>query len=324
MDGLPKQFVSSLKVLFDILDEDRSGYIRLVDVESRWNGEGVRGLPAGVIEALRKVTPHSGYLSFDRFVMGLKLAMFKSKHNYVDYSDDNRRTPTNEFQSSDPQQQQQQCGAETSDAETGGGGGNMGVIQLHHLHPTGHGLSQPGHSGLPVTQRTYGAAITATVRPNNAINIVKPVPPSNAEVRQHRVPHSKSSGNTNANMYSSSATNSQTGERDRYISPPPPRPKRYPLNTQHPLPSHPAERARSPQDNLSQGPPQVPPRDYRKSAKSVIINELKQWQKTRLRNNEDADKHPRITSVSSDSRLVDKKSNPNYDIYGKSERKRIM
>ncbi|KAL4219288.1 negative regulation of protein localization to cell cortex [Mactra antiquata] len=77
-EGLPKQFVTSLRILFDILDEDRTGFVRLRDIETRWHEEGVSGLPSGVIEALRKVAPRNGRLSFDGFVTGLKLALLKN------------------------------------------------------------------------------------------------------------------------------------------------------------------------------------------------------------------------------------------------------
>ncbi|XP_041368915.1 suppressor APC domain-containing protein 2-like [Gigantopelta aegis] len=76
---LPKQFISSLKILFEILDENRNGFVRLCDIESRWSDQGVKGLPFGVIEALRKVTPPNGLLTFSRFVSGLKLALFSSR-----------------------------------------------------------------------------------------------------------------------------------------------------------------------------------------------------------------------------------------------------
>ena len=78
---LPKQFISSLKILFEILDEHRNGFVRLCDIESRWSDQGVKGLPFGVIEALRKVTPPNGLLSFNRFVSGLKLALFSSRNS---------------------------------------------------------------------------------------------------------------------------------------------------------------------------------------------------------------------------------------------------
>lgn len=78
-DGLPRQFLSSLRILFDILDEKKCGYVRLQDIETRWHDEGVKGLPSGVTDALRKVAPQNGYLSFERFVSGLKLALLTSK-----------------------------------------------------------------------------------------------------------------------------------------------------------------------------------------------------------------------------------------------------
>ena len=79
LDGMPKQFVSSLKVLFDILDEEKSGLVRLADIESRWKDGEVSGLPNGVVEALKKVTPASGKLTFERFVAGLKIALLRNK-----------------------------------------------------------------------------------------------------------------------------------------------------------------------------------------------------------------------------------------------------
>ncbi|XP_062585534.1 suppressor APC domain-containing protein 2-like [Saccostrea cucullata] len=88
IEGLPKQFISSLKVLFDILDERNCGYVKFSDIEARWHEEGVRGLPSGVTEALRKVTPANGYLSFDRFVAGLKLALLTSQKKSKDLRDD--------------------------------------------------------------------------------------------------------------------------------------------------------------------------------------------------------------------------------------------
>ena len=81
MEGLPRQFLSSLRILFDILDENRTGYVSLCDIETRWSDDGVRGLPPGVVDGLRKVTPPNGLLTFDRFVSGLKLVLTKRKGN---------------------------------------------------------------------------------------------------------------------------------------------------------------------------------------------------------------------------------------------------
>lgn len=80
-EELPKQFVASLKTLFDILDEGRTGFVRLGDIESRWQTDGPEeALPSGVIEALRKVTPSNGNLSFDRFVAGIKIALLRNRN----------------------------------------------------------------------------------------------------------------------------------------------------------------------------------------------------------------------------------------------------
>ncbi|ESP04006.1 hypothetical protein LOTGIDRAFT_109829 [Lottia gigantea] len=74
-DGLPKNFLNSLRVLYDILDEDKNGYVHLRDIETRWNDRGVNGLPPGVLHALKNVAPANGFLTFDLFVSGLKLAL---------------------------------------------------------------------------------------------------------------------------------------------------------------------------------------------------------------------------------------------------------
>uniref|UniRef100_A0A2L2YED5 Suppressor APC domain-containing protein n=1 Tax=Parasteatoda tepidariorum TaxID=114398 RepID=A0A2L2YED5_PARTP len=66
------------------MDDKRTGYVRLSDIEKRWQGEiGTRnGLPSGVIESLRKVTPANGLLTFERFCAGLRICLLRhdSKH----------------------------------------------------------------------------------------------------------------------------------------------------------------------------------------------------------------------------------------------------
>ncbi|ELU06628.1 hypothetical protein CAPTEDRAFT_189263 [Capitella teleta] len=79
---LPKRFVDYLRTLFDILDTEKSGYIKIEDIENRWQVDGEEpGLPSGVMDSLRKVTPLSGKLSFERFLAGLKIALLQSQHN---------------------------------------------------------------------------------------------------------------------------------------------------------------------------------------------------------------------------------------------------
>ncbi|XP_017027627.1 suppressor APC domain-containing protein 2 [Drosophila kikkawai] len=79
MDALPKQFVLSMKKLFDILDDKQSGYVRYTDIEKGWQDDGSKGLPRGVLDSLRRVTPTSGLLSFERFCAGLKLCLLRNQ-----------------------------------------------------------------------------------------------------------------------------------------------------------------------------------------------------------------------------------------------------
>uniref|UniRef100_A0A8D2J1P8 Suppressor APC domain containing 2 n=1 Tax=Varanus komodoensis TaxID=61221 RepID=A0A8D2J1P8_VARKO len=69
---------SSLRPLFDILDDRRRGCVHLREIESRWrlppDGEGP-ALPPGVLEGLRRAAPPSGYLTFERFVLGLRASL---------------------------------------------------------------------------------------------------------------------------------------------------------------------------------------------------------------------------------------------------------
>ncbi|XP_067417569.1 suppressor APC domain-containing protein 2 [Emydura macquarii macquarii] len=74
-EGLPRAFLQSLRTLFDILDDRRRGYVHLREIESRWQGAEARELPPGVLEGLRQAAPASGYLTFERFVLGLRAAL---------------------------------------------------------------------------------------------------------------------------------------------------------------------------------------------------------------------------------------------------------
>lgn len=79
LDNLPRKFVSSMRTLFDIMDDKRTGFVRLVDIEARWQDDGSKGLPQGVIDCLRRVTPPSGMLSFERFCAGLKICLLRNQ-----------------------------------------------------------------------------------------------------------------------------------------------------------------------------------------------------------------------------------------------------
>ncbi|XP_044124307.1 suppressor APC domain-containing protein 2 isoform X2 [Bufo gargarizans] len=78
--GLPRAFLHSLRTLFDILDDERRGYVHIQEIESRWRGADTRELPPGVLLCLRKVAPPDGYLTFDRFVLGLRTSMLNSQN----------------------------------------------------------------------------------------------------------------------------------------------------------------------------------------------------------------------------------------------------
>ncbi|KAF4520426.1 hypothetical protein B566_EDAN003997 [Ephemera danica] len=81
LDGLPKQFVMAMRTLFDIMDDKRTGFVRFTEIERRWRDDGTKGLPKGVIESLRKVTPPNGLLSFERFCTGLKICLLRNQKN---------------------------------------------------------------------------------------------------------------------------------------------------------------------------------------------------------------------------------------------------
>ncbi|XP_062938608.1 suppressor APC domain-containing protein 2 [Cynocephalus volans] len=77
-EGPPRAFLQSLRTLFDILDDRRRGCVHLREIESRWRGADARELPRGVLEGLRQVAPASGYLTFERFVAGLRTSLLSA------------------------------------------------------------------------------------------------------------------------------------------------------------------------------------------------------------------------------------------------------
>ncbi|XP_011499126.1 PREDICTED: suppressor APC domain-containing protein 2 isoform X2 [Ceratosolen solmsi marchali] len=79
IDGLPKHFVSAMRTLFDIMDDQKTGYVNYSDIEVRWRDDGSSGLPKGVLDGLKKVTPPNGLLSFERFCAGLKICLLHAQ-----------------------------------------------------------------------------------------------------------------------------------------------------------------------------------------------------------------------------------------------------
>ena len=55
LQGLPVKFVSAMRTLFDVLDDKKSGFISLTDIETRWTQKEEEGgaVPSGVIDCLR-------------------------------------------------------------------------------------------------------------------------------------------------------------------------------------------------------------------------------------------------------------------------------
>ena len=55
LQGLPVKFVSAMRILFDMMDDQKTGYISLADIETRWSQKEEEGgtVPTGVIDCLR-------------------------------------------------------------------------------------------------------------------------------------------------------------------------------------------------------------------------------------------------------------------------------
>ena len=74
---LPPEFVKYMRTLFDILDENNTGFVKLSDIEACWgrkNGDSTSH-GTGILEQLRQVTPANGLLSFDRLCKGFGQAL---------------------------------------------------------------------------------------------------------------------------------------------------------------------------------------------------------------------------------------------------------
>ncbi|XP_017892312.1 suppressor APC domain-containing protein 2 isoform X1 [Ceratina calcarata] len=76
-EGLPKHFVAAMRTLFDIMDDQNTGFVKFSDIEARWQDDGTQGLPKGVLDSLKQVTPSNGLLSFERFCTGLKICLIQ-------------------------------------------------------------------------------------------------------------------------------------------------------------------------------------------------------------------------------------------------------
>lgn len=69
-------------------------YIFVTEIETRWQDDGTKGLPKGVLDSLRKVTPPNGLLSFDRFCTGLKMCLLRNQMENGRRDNDSVRPPS--------------------------------------------------------------------------------------------------------------------------------------------------------------------------------------------------------------------------------------
>ena len=67
-----------MKQLFTLLDIENSGHVHIEDIAEHWSIDGAGAvLPPNIIPSLRKVTTPGGYLTFERFCAGLKIAILR-------------------------------------------------------------------------------------------------------------------------------------------------------------------------------------------------------------------------------------------------------
>lgn len=283
-DGLPKQFVASLKILFDILDEEHTGLIRLRDIESRWSDEGVRDLPSGVMEGLRKVAPSNGLLTFECFVAGLKFALFQGK-------DQAKRRSVSASGGVIQKENRSPTGS--------------APLSARHFSPSSPLQSDPGNrqQGSPPTDTNKQGIPAGTQR-------------SGIPYLQQKNPGDSRPATAAVKPQPNSATNVTSYRRNNKPSyPPPPSSDHthhiYPSTRPGPPPPLP-ERSHNPQVRKSVSgsdlnPPQVPPRDQRQNQK--IVNDLKNWQRDWSNSKGGGQRGGRDRSQPSDD--------PQHAIYGK-------
>lgn len=330
LDGLPKQFVSSLRILFDILDETRSGFVRLVDIESRWSDDGVKGLPAGVVDGLRKVTPPNGLLSFERFVAGLKLVL-KKKNDDIEmrrpFVPKENRTPLQEYNLGKGSQfRDVNSNKFASDARLAAKQPqniNSREYDSVQQHPS---YRQPysSQTNIKHTDRHYSDSHydaqhvherhrrSSPVQMSKSVSMPRDVTYNNYVIKpdvssygSHHAPVNNA-GNFRHGLGSNQLQRPQ--ERDR----PPVVPPRTDRSARATSPTPQMKKSLS-GPNLashSNAPPAIPPREQQSTR---IVNDLKNWQREWTAN-QTTDNRYGAEKISQPP----KKSNPDSEIYGKS------
>ena len=68
-----------MRKLFDLVDVRKEGRVRVDDIASKWAPAPphTNHLPKGIVASLKKGTIPDGFLTFERFCAGLKIAMLR-------------------------------------------------------------------------------------------------------------------------------------------------------------------------------------------------------------------------------------------------------
>ena len=286
MATLPRQFLSSLRILFDILDENRTGYVRFCDIESRWSDDGVRGLPVGVVEGLRKVTPPNGFLTFDTFVAGLKLVLTTKKKENI--NDDRNHEKRRSYPSKENRP-------------------NFSDIHNHRERiPYNHDDMNKGHENRPLQNQPSPTGLQNSVRPG----IDRRYNDANSQIQlegQRRSPQFQPNLNSNngfvktrdGNSFNNFAiksdvssypnnnparqnqyNHSTNGNHSRRSTGQPDQPPALPPRSERGKSadgSNMMKKSLSGPDLHSRSPPILPPRE--RHPDSRVLNDLKSWQK---------------------------------------------
>ncbi|XP_052892961.1 uncharacterized protein LOC128300804 [Anopheles moucheti] len=167
-DGLPKAFVAAMRTLFDIMDDRKTGFVRLADIEERWQDDGSKGLPRGVIDSLRKVTPPNGHLSFERFCGGLKICLLRNQTPGLLGASSIAHGVTSHSTSSSPLARDD-SGLKTSMAKLSLSRPPSAPLLDLDTGVGGNGMLPSMAPASTWSTTTAGPTNTATVRPNNAM-----------------------------------------------------------------------------------------------------------------------------------------------------------
>lgn len=349
VEGLPKQFVTSLRVLFDILDEDRTGYVRLRDIESRWHEEGVKGLPSGVIDALRKVAPRNGKLSFDNFVTGLKLSLLKNNGsaNSGVHSQQGKETGSQHSsavkKASEPLSHSQPQSRAVKKVEPSSGN-YANMANYMNIERASSSTDQKGNFPVQRSQPKMGSQVvnsvnTATVRPNNVLKS------QNIELRNqiytrdqiqqvklHSRAEYQNQGELERNSnnrvvgrnprHSDDLTHYKKNDHNRTANSQNQRPKSAHIKGHRPqMDSGYATRSNDIPAGRPERPPpyrkpenreEIPPALPPKNLQGRIMKELKTWQMEHK-----TGPHAKLHSTHSDSKLAESSRLPTTDLYGK-------